>query len=290
MVVQSLLSDFAGASVVIDPRVEGEITIRSQGQLAASELPAFLQSSVGSLGLELVEQAPNAFLLRPLNAASETPGAEVYRAGANVHSGVVIYGLRYVSATEMGRLLQPFARHGVTVQPERTRELLILTGPASEIQGLVRTIELLDVDWLAGMSFGIVPLDYAEPEALIGELRALFGGADSPIGSMVEFVSLPGRQAILILAKRPERLDQARNWIMQLDRPLTQGGRIRFLQIANADAEGIAETISALFGEGQANTRIIADATRNALLIHLNRRRFKKSRRWCANSTVPIDR
>jgi len=289
MVVQSLLSDFANASVVIDPRVEGEITIRSQGQLTAGELPAFLRNTVGALGLELVEQAPNAFLLRPLDARGQEQGTEVYRPGATVRAGVVIYGLRYVSASEMARLLQPFARQGVTVQPERARELLILSGPADQIQNLVQTIELLDVDWLDGISFGVVPLEYANPESLIGELRTLFGGADGPIGSMVEFVPLPGRRAILVLAKRPERLDQARTWIMQLDRPLTTSGRIRLLQINNADAERVAETITALFGEGAAETRIAADATRNALLIQSDPATFEEVAALVRELDRPID-
>lgn len=275
LVVQTLLADFAHASVVIDPRVQGEITIISRGQITAGEIPLFLRANVGALGLELVEQAPNAFLLRPALTA-EAQGAEVFRPGANLRSGMVIYGLRYVSAAEMSRLLQPFARQGVAVQPERTRELLILTGPPDQIATLVRTIELLDVDWLQGMSFGIVALEYANPDTLIGEVRTLFGGTEGPIGSMVEFVAMPGRRAILILAKRPDRLDQARTWITQLDRPLTASGRIRLIEIANTDAEQIAATLQGLFSDGQADIRIIADARRNALLIQSDPATFEE--------------
>jgi general secretion pathway protein D len=235
-----------------------------------------LRTTVATMGLDLVQQAPNAFVLRPINPPAEGQGAEVYRPGQNVRSGAVIYGLRHVSATEMARLLQPFARPGVTVQPENTRELLILSGPAHEIQSLASTIELLDADWLEGVSFGVAPLDYADPEALIGELRTLFGGPEGPIGSMVEFVALPGRRAIVILAKRPERLDQARTWIAQLDRPLQTGGRIRFISIANADAEKVAETITNLFGEESTSTRITADAGQNALIVQSDPATFEE--------------
>jgi general secretion pathway protein D len=290
LVVQSLLSDFAGASVVIDPRVNGEITIRSIGQLTAAELPLFLRTSVEELGLELIEQAPNAYLLRPVHTQAEGASAELYRPGARTQSGLVIYGLRYVAATEMARLLQPFARDGVTVQPERSREMLILSGPPERVQSLVGTIELLDADWLDGMSFGLVPLEYAEPEPLIAELRTLFGGADGPIGSMVEFVPLPSRRTILILAKRAERLDQARAWIRQLDRPISTSGRIRLLQIGNADAETIAETLSHLFVEGEAATvRITADAARNALIIQSDPATFEEIASLVRQLDTPID-
>lgn len=289
VVVQTLLADFALASVVIDPRVQGEITIRSQGQLTAAELPAFLRTSVAALGLELIAQAPNAYLLRPVENQAENRGAELYRPGLNSRAGLVIYGLRYVAAQEMARLLQPLSRQGVTVTAERSREILFLSGPPDQIQSLARTIEVLDVDWLAGISLGIVPLEYAEPEALIAELRTLFGGSEGPIGSMLEFAPLPARRAILILAKRPERLDQARTWIAQLDRPLTTGGRIRFLSLENANAARVMETLAPLFGQGESAARISADAGRNALIIQADPATYQEIESLVRALDAPVD-
>lgn len=289
IVVQTLLADFASASVVIDPRVQGEITIRSQGQITAAELPAFLTASVGALGLELVRQAPDAYLLRPQAANAEGARPELYQPGARPQSGLVIYGLQHVSATEMQRLLQPFARQGVTINAERAREVLILSGPPGEVQTLVETIDLFDVDWLAGMSFGVVPLQYASPDTLIGELRLLFGGQEGPIGSMVEFVALPGRRAILVLAKRPDRLEQARTWIAQLDRPLQTGGRIRFLQLEHAGAERVAGTVSALFSDSEGAPRVVADTSRNALLIQSSPSDYEEIAALVRQLDTPID-
>ncbi|MBL8551353.1 MAG: hypothetical protein JNJ73_15315 [Hyphomonadaceae bacterium] len=265
-VAESLLADMAGGNVIVDPRVSGEITIHSHGQLTAAELPDFLRRSLAAIDVELVETSPGAYLVRP--AASQSGGSPVvHRAGGLTRAGVVIVGLRFVSATEMTRLLQPFARNGVTVQPETSRELLILSGPPDQVQNLVQTIELLDVDWLDGVSFALAPLEYTEPAALIEEVRTLFGGAGGPIGTMVEFVPMPSRRAVLVLAKRPERLDQALNWIAQLDKPVRRGGgRVHFLPLANADAARVAETLSGLF-EGAENVRITADAGRNALIV-----------------------
>lgn len=292
LVVQSLLADAAGANVIIDPRVTGEVTLHSRGRITARELPALLQSTVASIGLELVEQGSNTYVLRPRATDPNAQGAPtIYRAGAQNLSGLVIFGLRYVSAQEMTRLLQPFARNGVTIHPEPTREMLILSGPPAQVESLVRTIELLDVDWLAGMSYGLVPLEYTDPATLIEELRTLFGGAQGPIGSMVEFVPMRARRAILILAKRPERLDEARNWIMQLDRPNRTGvGGIRLILLENADAAQVAETITGLF-EGQQNTaqRITADTGRNALLVQADPAAFEDIRNLVSQLDAPID-
>lgn len=291
LVAQSLIADYAGASVIIDPRTSGEITIRSRGQLTANQIPHFLRAAVAPLGLELIEQTPNAYLLRPRAAASDpNAAAQVYQPGAQTHGGVVIFGLRHVSASAMARLVQSFARSGVTIQPETTRELLILTGAPDQIDSLVRTIELLDVDWLDGMSFGIAPLTYSDPERVVEELRALFGGADGPIGAMVEFVPLPSRRAVLILAKRPERLDQAQVWIQQLDRPSARGaGRIQLITLENADVERVLETVTPLFSGDSATTRLSADAARNALIVQSDPATFEDIRTLVAQLDAPVD-
>ena len=247
-VVQSLLGDVVGASVIIDPSVTGEITIHSQGQLTADEVPAFLKSALKAIGLDLIDQGHNAYLLQSEHRADSRASAPtVYRPGTDARSGLVIMGLRYVSAAEMLRLLQPLARSGVTVQAESTREMLIMNGPPDGVDAVVKTVELLDVDWLQGMSFGIVPLDYSDPDTLIDELKKLFGGPTGPIGTMVEFVPFRSRHAILILAKRPERLDEARSWIAQLDRPIRGQSGTLVIPLKYADAAELAEFVKKLY-------------------------------------------
>ncbi|MFO1015791.1 MAG: secretin N-terminal domain-containing protein [Caulobacteraceae bacterium] len=268
MVVQSLLGDTAGASVVIAPDVTGEITIQSQGQLVAADIPNFLRDALKPLGVEIVQQGPNAYFVRRMEAVNpsgaQTPS--VYQPGMQIRSGVVILGLRYVSATEMVRLLQPFLKGGATVQPETTREMLVISGPQDAVRVVVETVQLFDVDWLKGMSFGVVPLQYSDPASVIEDLKKLFGGANGPIGTMVDFVPLRSTNAVLILAKRPDRLDEARNWILQLDRPSRIGGSIQLLPLRNTSATELAETIKSLF-EGRTGVKVTADTTHNALLV-----------------------
>ena len=43
----------------------------------------------------------------------------------------------------------------------------------AELQNYLHTIEIFDVDWLAGMSVGIFPLQPAEADAVVTELEEL---------------------------------------------------------------------------------------------------------------------
>lgn len=269
IVVQTLLSEVAGVSVLIDPRVTGELTIRSYGQLSSEQLPQFLAVAVASIGLELVEQAPKVYLLRPAGSAGVQP-AQVFQRDVPIGSGVTIYDLRYVSAEHMRKLLQPLVPQGVTLQVEPSRELLFLSGPPEQVRALIATIELFDVDWLAGISLGLAPLSYVDPETMALQLRTLFGGEQGAIGGLVEFVPLKARRALIVLAKRPERLDQARAWITQLDQPDKTGGFYKVVSVQHADAEKVYKTISQIFSgeKGAAEARIAVDAPSNALVIY----------------------
>lgn len=267
LVVQTLLAEISGASVLIDPRVQGELTIRSVGQIKKSEIAAFLKTAVASIGLELIEQAPRVFLLRPAGG-TDRGAAQVFRSGQDIGTGVTIYDLRFVSAENMRKTIQLLVPEGVTIQVEPNRELLFITGRPDQVRSILGTIELFDVDWLAGVSLGLVPLAYSDPDAIVEQLRILFGGTSGSIGTLIEFVPLKSRRAIIVLAKRPERLDQARAWIGQLDQPDQFAGLYRVLQIKHVDAEKILQTITPILGVSKdSDVRISVDPGRNALIV-----------------------
>ena len=53
--------------------------------------------------------------------------------------------------------------------------MIVLAGTRAELQNYLRTIEIFDVDWLAGMSVGVFPLQSAEAGKVVTELEKMFG-------------------------------------------------------------------------------------------------------------------
>ena len=66
--------------------------------------------------------------------------------------------LRYVSAAEMEKILKPYARPNAIVSVDGARNLITVAGTRAELENYLRTIEIFDVDWMAGMSVGVFPL------------------------------------------------------------------------------------------------------------------------------------
>ena len=88
---------------------------------------------------------------------------------------VQIVPLRYIGVREMMRILEPFAKDASAVRPDELRNLLILSGTERELQHLLETIDMFDVDWMAGMSVGVFTLQNADVKAVIQELDKAIG-------------------------------------------------------------------------------------------------------------------
>ena len=71
---------------------------------------------------------------------------------------MLVVPLKYVGAREMARLLEPFAPPENTIRVDEVRNLVIIAGNERELRHLVDTIDLFDVDWLAGYSVGLFPV------------------------------------------------------------------------------------------------------------------------------------
>ena len=67
-----------------------------------------------------------------------------------------------------------------------------LPGDLAEIETLLSVVKTFDVDWLAGMSFVLYPLEFVDAKTVAGELSEVFAGPRSPIAGVVMVGGAPG--------------------------------------------------------------------------------------------------
>ena len=126
--------------------------------------------------------------------------------------------LKFVGAREMARLLEPFASDN-TVRVDDTRNLVIMAGSQRELRHMIDTIELFDVDWLAGYSIGLFPIKSADVKTLVADLDRIFGaGAQSPLAGVVRVIPIERLYALLVVTKQPTYIDMARSWADRVDK------------------------------------------------------------------------
>ncbi len=219
-VVRNILGDILNESYTIDPAVGGTVTIRTTSGIPRESLHATME-----------------MILR-MNGATMTREGSVWKilpAAAAARGNVT---------PQLGGLDQ------TTVRVDDLRNFLILSGTELELRHLYETIDMFDVNWLAGMSVGLFTLQSAEVKSLMADLDKALGTPDkSPLSGILKIIPIERMNALLVVTPQPEYLDEARKWIERLDRAGGEGTAIRFYvyQVQNGRAERIAPLLQQAF-------------------------------------------
>lgn len=252
-VVKVILGDLLQQNYVIAPGVQGQVTLATPRPVNAAQALGLLEMVLGWNNARLV-WLDGRYNVLPTEQA--LPGNLSPRTGgvANARGYEVrAVPLRYISATEMKKLLEPYARPNAVVSTDASRNLIVLAGTRAELQNYLRTVEIFDVDWLAGMSVGVYPLMSSEAEAVVSDLEAVFGPeGETPVAGMFRFMPLQGQNAVLVITPQPRYLREVQAWIERLDAGGGEGSRLYTYEVLYMKAVDLAEQLNQVFGGGSA--------------------------------------
>lgn len=243
--VVKVVFDTLGQNYILEPGVQGEVTVQTSRPLPRDMLLPTLETLLRQVGAALVRSSGGTYRIVPANRA--VAGSNVPRLGRTGPGyGVRIFPLRYVSAQEMETILQPFAPEGGILLADSVRNLLILAGTRQELDYLQETINIFDVNWLEGMSVGFYPLNNVDAEDVAQELSKLFGpDSGLPFAGLFRFVPITRMNAILVITPQPEYLNEATVWIERLDE--SGGERLYVYKVQNSDAEYLSSLLGDIF-------------------------------------------
>jgi general secretion pathway protein D len=185
----------------------------------------------------------------PLEEATRSGSATVI-SGSTSRPGYAIrvIPLRYIPAGELKSVLDPFVPPGGTLQVDGTRNVMVVSGPASDLEGFAALVRQFDTDWLSGTSFALYPLRVGLVRDVAAELQAillqsaegtgpaaapsatptpaaapgqpsapLVAPGTGPLAGLVRVLPIERLNAILVIASQPSYLRQVKQWIDRLD-------------------------------------------------------------------------
>jgi general secretion pathway protein D len=159
-------------------------------------------------------------IYRVVPSADAVAGAPLRVGGARRVPGMcsTMIPLQYVSAAEMERIVKSISPQSAILRVDATRNLLVVAGTSSDLDGINDACSVFDVDWMKGMSFGLFPVDSGDPEAIAQELDTVFANdQDGPSKGLVRFVPNRRLKAVLIITSRVEYLKKAETWLRRMD-------------------------------------------------------------------------
>jgi general secretion pathway protein D len=253
-VAKTILDETLKINYVLSPKVAGKVTLQTTRPLAEDELIPTLEMLLRMNGAVLIKDRDLYRIEPDATALIDAPAAKLGLAGQALPPGyqVRVVPLRYVGAQEMQKVLEPMMPPKAVVRADPTRNILMLAGSAEELESVLDTIRLFDVDFMRGMSVGVFPLKNTEPAIVAEELDKVLGDtAKGPLAGLVRLMPIERLNAILVVTPQPRYLDEVETWIERLDRYTAhRAGGIHVYRVQNVDAIELANTLSNIFGGG----------------------------------------
>ena len=227
-VIKAILGDFLQENYVVAPGVQGTVTFSTAKPLRGDQALSVLEMLLRWNNATLVWQ-DGRYTILPV--AQALPGNLTPRTGSAAAARgyeVRAVPLQYIGALEMEKLLKPYAKPEAVISVDPARNMIVLAGTAAELANYQHTVDVFDVDWLAGMSIGTYTLQQAEAAKVITELEKIFGeGSNTPVAGMFRFIPLEGVNSIIVITPQPKYLRQAEEWIERIDAGGNEaGGRL----------------------------------------------------------------
>ncbi len=247
-VVKAILGDMLGQNYVIAPGVQGTVTLATPKPVSAAEAINLLDQVLGWNNARMIYSGGRYNIVAADQALA---GTVAPRAGGAANARgfeVRTVPLRYVSAEEMKKILEPYARPNAIVATDSSRNVISIGGTRAELQNYLRTIEIFDVDWLAGMSVGVYPLQSGKAVRVVEDLEKVFGQeSKSPVAGMFRFMPLEGTNAVMVITSQPSYLDDIQQWLERID---GAGGAVQLYsyQLKYIKARDLADRLSEVFG------------------------------------------
>lgn len=250
-VVKAILGDMLGQNYTIAPNVQGTVTYVTPKKISPAQALSVLEMILGWNNARMI-YSDGRYSIVPADQALATgvvaPRSNPPANARGFESRVV--PLRYISASEMEKLLKPYARPGAIVTVDPGRNVMTLAGSRAELESYLRTIEVFDVDWMASMSVGVFPLESSRASKVVQDLEKVFGeGSKSPVAGMFRFMPIESANAVLAITAQPEYLDDIQQWIERID-GAGEGLRLYSYELKYITAKDLAARLGEVFGGG----------------------------------------
>ena len=273
-VVNSIMGDLLKENYSIAQGVKGDVSFSTSKPVNKQQALSILETLLSWTDNAMIRQG-NRYVILPSSqavAGKLVPEMRVSQPAAGMSAR--LFPLRYISATEMQKLLKPFARENAFLLVDPARNVLSLAGTPDELANYQDTIDTFDVDWLKGMSVGVFGLQRASVGELMPELQKMFGpDSGMPLAGMVRFLPIERTNSVVAISSQPEYLHEVGEWIHTIDEGGGNEPQMYVYDVRNMKATDLARYLRQIYGTGQIKEEAaakVAPGLRTTTLSSLN--------------------
>ncbi|OSZ63253.1 type II secretion system protein GspD [Sphingomonas sp. IBVSS1] len=240
--VRAFIQDVAratGRSFIIDPRVQGKVTVVSDRPLDQAGYFELFLSTLRANGLVVTPAAGGAFRVAPLDGAATQPSAGQGRDRFETR----VVPLNYIDAASALESLRPLVSREGQVTANRSGNAVIVADFADNVARVTALARQLDQDRAA---VRVVALKHAGAREIATSLAQVAQGAAEGRGWQVAPVDASNS---LVLRGDPATLTKLARTIADLDQAASAGSDVRVIFLNHADAEKLVPVLQQLVGQ-----------------------------------------
>lgn len=245
-VARAVLGEMLKQRYTIAPGVQGTVTLISPNPIPPEEALRLLERALITNGLRLIYSNGSFQILPADQALASGLTAPSPRNGGSGHGyETKLIPLRWISATEMEKLLKPYARPAAIVAVDTNRNQIALAGSQEELGNYLKIIDTFDVDWMATMAVKIIPVPSGRATTLVADLDKIFGQQSGlPTAGLVRFIPLDGSGTVVAIAAQQHVLDDVMTWVDRMDASGGQGTRLYTYDLKFIAAKELAQRLT----------------------------------------------
>lgn len=251
-VVQVILGDILHLNYLVDPAIQGKLTLNTQQPVSTADVFGILESVLRLHNISIVREGS---LYKVLRDASATRDAIGFVAAGEGSPLIRVVPLKFVQASALVNVLRNFVGPQGAITNDATNRYLILADRASTVTKLLGMIASLDVDYLQHVRIRIVQIEKGDATELAREMDQLFRSSGlfnwpGTDGTKVYFMPVVRMNAVLVAAANDALLAAAEKWIKRLDDEPADGvgSSIHVYSIENSNALHIADILRQIYG------------------------------------------
>lgn len=298
------VSEITGRTIVLDPGVQGSVTVFSTEPLDGPGIWALFQAALRAQGYAMIGTGD---LWRIVPEAEARTGGVLDNAQGSGQDFVTrIVTLQNLGADAAAAALRPLIDPSGALQPLAASNAILVTDTADNVARIEQLARNLDRDRTGTLE--TYPLRFGDVARIAPTITTITAASAAGGGQPAPQIAFDARSNTLLARGNPAQLAEIRRLVDDLDQPPTMvDERFVTIPLTFADAVQTADAIRAIIGDRpaapvvaedgttvpvlpSAGPRISADARSNTLLVRADPQTVEQVRRLAVQLDQPVAR
>ncbi|MDP1618225.1 MAG: type II secretion system secretin GspD [Phenylobacterium sp.] len=235
-----------GQTFIIDPRVQGKVSISSNEPLSRNELFEVMLSTLRANGLVAVPAGAGVYRITPEEGAAAQPSS--LSGGGGYGFSTQVFRLRNIDAVSAAETLKPLIGRQGVIMPSPRGNLLVVADYADNLTRIRSLLGQVDQDRTLTETVTLRSSSAREIASVVNQVLNPPGADPGSRNGIVSLVVVESSNS-LILRGEPEAVRPLLDLVRDLDSRAETSGDVRVINLQHADAEQLVPVLQQLVGQ-----------------------------------------